>query len=96
MGFLDKAKELAQQARTKAEDLAEKAGPNAAKGLDAAKSGLDKATGGKYHDKIESVGGKVEGMLHRGQQSQDGSSTDKGTTPPQDKKDDGPEQPKSS
>ncbi|MEB3366171.1 antitoxin [Saccharopolyspora mangrovi] len=65
MSFLDKAKELAGQAKGKAEELAEKAGPSAAKGLDAAKSSLDKATGGKYHDKIESVSGKVEGVLKR-------------------------------
>ncbi|MGW1682227.1 antitoxin [Saccharopolyspora sp. NPDC002376] len=65
MGFLDKAKELANQAKGKAEELAEKAGPSAAKGLDAAKSSLDKATGGKYHDKIETVSNKVEGMLKR-------------------------------
>ncbi|MER7013332.1 antitoxin [Saccharopolyspora sp. NPDC000359] len=65
MGFLDKAKELANQAKGKAEELAEKAGPSAAKGLDAAKSSLDKATGGKYHDKIETVSGKVEGVLKR-------------------------------
>ncbi|SFS55377.1 antitoxin [Saccharopolyspora flava] len=65
MSFLDKAKELAGQAKGKAEELAEKAGPNAAKGLDAAKSSLDKATGGKYHDQIESVSGKVEGVLKR-------------------------------
>ncbi|SDX53704.1 MT0933-like antitoxin protein [Saccharopolyspora shandongensis] len=65
MSFLDKAKELANQAKGKAGELAEKAGPSAAKGLDAAKSSLDKATGGKYHDKIESVSHKVEGMIKR-------------------------------
>ncbi|MEU6267394.1 antitoxin [Saccharopolyspora shandongensis] len=68
MSFLDKAKELANQAKGKAEELAEKAGPSAAKGLDAAKSSLDKATGGKYHDKIESVSHKVEGMIKRDDQ----------------------------
>ncbi|MCI2421306.1 antitoxin [Saccharopolyspora sp. K220] len=65
MSFLDKAKELAHQARGKAEHLAEKAGPSAVKGLDAAKTSLDKATGGKYHDKIENVSHKVEGMIKR-------------------------------
>ncbi|MBB5153676.1 antitoxin [Saccharopolyspora phatthalungensis] len=65
MSFLDRAKELANQAKGKAEELAEKAGPSAAKGLDAAKSSLDKATGGKYHDKIETVSHKVEGMIKR-------------------------------
>ncbi|GAA0512304.1 hypothetical protein GCM10011581_02610 [Saccharopolyspora subtropica] len=65
MGFLDKAKELAQQARGKAEELAEKAGPSAVKGIDAAKDRLDKATGGKYHDKIETVSHKVEGLIKK-------------------------------
>ncbi len=36
--------------------------------MDAAASGVDKATGGKYHDKIQSVSSKVEGVLdpHKG------------------------------
>ena len=67
MNFLDKAKEMAQQARSRAGEMAEKAGPSAAKGLDAAKSRLDKATGGKYHDKLENVSNKVEGLLKRDQ-----------------------------
>ncbi|MGP4021209.1 antitoxin [Saccharopolyspora sp. 5N708] len=65
MSFLEKAKELANQAKGKAEHLAERAGPSAVKGLDAAKSSLDKATGGKYHDKIENVSHKVEGIIKR-------------------------------
>ncbi|MDA3650020.1 antitoxin [Saccharopolyspora indica] len=95
MGFLDKAKELANQAKGKAEELAEKAGPSAAKGLDAAKSSLDKATGGKYHDKIENVSGKVEGMLKRehpdGQQPK--ATDDKGPQQPGTPEDKGPDEP---
>jgi hypothetical protein len=100
MGFLDKAKDLANQAKGKAEELAEKAGPSATKGLDAAKSSLDKATHGKYHDKIESVSHKVEGIIKRdhpdGQPPK--STEDKG---PEDKggsggTGSGPDQPKTS
>lgn len=70
MSFFDKAKELAEQARDKANELAngpagDKARELAAKGVDAAASGLDKVTGGKYHDKIESVSSNVEGYLKR-------------------------------
>ncbi len=81
MSFLDKAKELAGQAKGKAEELAEKAGPSAAKGLDAAKSSLDKATGGKYHDRIESVSGKVEGVLKRDSSNGDSTKDDPGSGP---------------
>ncbi|GAA4884694.1 antitoxin [Saccharopolyspora cebuensis] len=58
MGLFDKAKDLANQAM-------DKAGPGASKGLDAAKTRLDEATGGKYHDKIENVSGKVEKAINR-------------------------------
>lgn len=65
MSFLDKAKNFAEQAKGKAGELADKAGPHAGKGIDAAKSSLNKATGGKYHDQIENYGNKVEGALKR-------------------------------
>ena len=58
MSFIDKAKE-------KAGELAHKAGPGAAKGVDSAKAQLDKATGGKYHDRIENVSGKVQDALKK-------------------------------
>ncbi|AUS78401.1 antitoxin [Actinoalloteichus sp. AHMU CJ021] len=51
-GFLDKAKELAQQAREKA-----------AQGVDAAASKVDEMTGGKYTEHIENVSNKVENAL---------------------------------
>lgn len=70
MSFLDKAKGLADQAKGKAGELAEKAGPGASKGIDAAKERVDKATGGKYHDQIESVSNKVEGVINKGQNGQ--------------------------
>lgn len=70
MSFLDKAKELAAQAKEKAAELAQgpagdKARELAAKGVDAAAGGIDKVTGGKYHDKIENVSTKVEGFLDK-------------------------------
>ncbi|GAA2828999.1 Rv0909 family putative TA system antitoxin [Crossiella cryophila] len=70
MSFLDKAKELAEQAKEKAAEFAQspagdKARELAAKGVDAAASGIDKVTGGKYTDKIETVSNKVEGFLDK-------------------------------
>lgn len=79
MSFLDKAKGMANQAKGKAEELAEKHGPQASKGVDAAKSQLDKATGGKYSDKIEGVSNKVQDALNRDQHNDGtGSTGDKG------------------
>jgi hypothetical protein len=62
------AGELAEKAgplAEKAAPLAEKAGSLAAKGVSAAASGVDKATGGKYHDRIETVTGKLGEALNR-------------------------------
>jgi hypothetical protein len=65
----DKAKPLAEKAKPllaeKAGPLAEKAGNLAAKGVSAAASSVDKATGGKYHDRIETVTGKLGDVLNR-------------------------------
>jgi hypothetical protein len=79
MGFLDKAKDLASKMTEKAGPLAEKAKPYAekaapyadkaatlaAKGVSEAASRMDKATGGKYHSKIETVSGKLGDALNR-------------------------------
>ena len=51
----EKAKPLAE----KAAPYAEKAADLAVKGVSSAASTMDKATGGKYHDRIENVSGKV-------------------------------------
>lgn len=66
----DKAEELAEQAvqaagplKDKAVELAEKAGELAAQGVAVAAEGIDKATGGKYSDKISSVSSKIEDVL---------------------------------
>lgn len=64
----EKAKPLAEKAKPLAEKagpLAEKAGHLAAKGVSAAASSMDRATHGKYHDKIENVSGKLGKALNR-------------------------------
>jgi hypothetical protein len=57
----EKAKPLAD----KAAPYAEKAATMAAKGVSTAASRMDKATGGKYHDQIETVSGKLGDALNR-------------------------------
>ena len=64
----EKAKPLAEKAKPlaeKAAPYAEKAADLAAKGMSSAASTMDKATGGKYHDRIETVTGKVAEVLNR-------------------------------
>ncbi|MDQ4117610.1 MAG: Rv0909 family putative TA system antitoxin [Actinomycetota bacterium] len=74
MGFLDKAREAAENALDKAgpalEKAKEKAGPafekakeKAGPALDKAAAQVDKATGGKYHDQIDGVKGKAQDAL---------------------------------
>jgi hypothetical protein len=55
MGFLDRAKKMAE----KAGPLIDKAAPHARTVVDRAGQQVDKRTGGKYHDKIEQVEHKV-------------------------------------
>jgi hypothetical protein len=59
----EKAGPLATQAKEKAADLASKAAPIAAQGVDKASASIDKATKGKYSDKISDVHGKVNSGL---------------------------------
>lgn len=66
----EKATELAAQAavaagplKERAEELAAKAGEKAAHGVSTLAENLDKATGGKYSDKISSVTSKLEERL---------------------------------
>jgi hypothetical protein len=76
MGLTDKAKELtdialvkagelSEVAREKAPDLFDRAADLAVKATDAAASGVDRATGGRYHERIEEVTAKVEASLDR-------------------------------
>lgn len=74
----EKAGPLASQAKTKAADLASKAAPVAAQGVDKATAGLDKATKGKYSDKLTGVHDKVNsGLASAGEAAQKVA----GTTP---------------
>ncbi len=59
----DKAGPLAVQAKERAAELASKAAPIAAQGVDKASAGIDKATKGKYSDKISDVHTKVNAGL---------------------------------
>lgn len=75
----EKAKPLKERAKPlaeKAAPLAEKAGHLAAKGASATASKLDRATHGKYHDKIENVSGKVGKVLNRDGRSSPSSPAD--------------------
>lgn len=56
---------LAAQAKDRAAELAEKASEAAAQGVSALAESLDKATGGKYSDRISSVTAKLEERLDR-------------------------------
>lgn len=59
----EKAGPLAAQAKEKAAELATKAAPIAAQGVDKASASLDKATKGKYSDKITGVHDSVNSGL---------------------------------
>ena len=62
---------MAGQARTKATDLAHKAGPVAAHGVHTTASKLDQLTRGKYSDRIKSVSTTLEHLLDRGSHPDD-------------------------
>jgi hypothetical protein len=74
MGILDKAKdrakdamgkaqELAGEAKTKAHDLAEEHAGQIKAGIDKTEALANKATKGKFSDKIEAVGDKAAGLV---------------------------------
>ncbi|GAA5142632.1 hypothetical protein [Pseudonocardia adelaidensis] len=76
MGLTDKAKQLTDAALLKAGELSEvarekapgyidRAADLAVKAADAAGSGVDRATGGRYHHRIEEFTAKVEHSLDR-------------------------------
>ena len=54
---------IAAQAKGKATEIAERAGEVSAKGVSALAEGLDKATGGRYSDRISAVTAKIEEKL---------------------------------
>jgi hypothetical protein len=74
MGILDKAKdkakdamgkaqELAGEAKAKAHDLAEEHADQLKAGIDKTEALANKATKGKFSDKIEAVGEKAAGLV---------------------------------
>jgi hypothetical protein len=76
MGITEKAKELTDTALVKAGELSEvarekapgyldRAADLAVKAADATASGVDRATRGRFHDRIEEVTAKVEASLDR-------------------------------
>lgn len=85
MGMMDKVKRLASQAREKTGPLAKQAKETTAKGVDAAASGVDKATGGRFHDRIEGVSNKVDQALDR--DAGKGPEKPKGSKDPKNAKD---------
>jgi hypothetical protein len=63
---LEKAKEVAVELAEKARPIVEKAAARTAHGVSAAAEQLDRATSGKYSDKLSSASSKVEQKLDRG------------------------------
>jgi vacuolar-type H+-ATPase subunit H len=61
----EKAGPIVEQAKVKAAPYVEKALPYAVKGVETVVVTADKATGGRYHDKIESVGQLIGDALNR-------------------------------
>jgi hypothetical protein len=62
---LEKAAELADTAREKAPGYLDRAAELAGKAADATAAGVDKATGGRFHDKIDSAHDRVGDALGR-------------------------------
>jgi hypothetical protein len=61
----EKAAELAQVAREKAPAYLDRAAELAVKAVDVTAAGVDKATGGRFHDQIDSAHDKVGDALGR-------------------------------
>jgi hypothetical protein len=61
----EKAGPLADKLAEKAAPLADKAADMAAKGVSVAASQVDKATGGKYRERIDNVSEKLSNVLNR-------------------------------
>ncbi|BBF99695.1 MULTISPECIES: antitoxin [Pseudonocardia] len=93
MGFLDKAREAAENALEKAaphlEKAKEKAGPHLEKArekagplVEKAAERVDHATGGKYSEQIDGVKGKVEEALRNDTGTAPGAGTHTDGVPP--------------
>lgn len=82
MGFLDKAREAAENALEKAAPHLEKAKEKAGPLVEKAAGKVDQATGGKYTEQIDGVKGKVEGALGHGDGTVPGTGTRSDAVPP--------------
>ena len=80
MGFLAKAK--AKLNDIKDHGIDGKVGDTVARGIDKAAEAADKATGGKYADKIESVSDKIEGTVDRDGSAGTQGAKKEGEAPP--------------
>ena len=61
----EKAGELTEVARERAPGYLDRAAELAGKAADATAASVDKATSGRYHEKIDTAHGKVDDTLHR-------------------------------
>lgn len=93
MGITEKAKEftdvalqkagaLSETAREKAPGVIDKAADVTVKAMDAAASGIDRVTGGRFHDKLEGAAAKVEKGLDRSRPDGSATTTAKGAEEP--------------
>ncbi|OLL75580.1 hypothetical protein Ae168Ps1_3981c [Pseudonocardia sp. Ae168_Ps1] len=82
MGFLDKAREAAENALEKAAPHLEKAKEKAGPLVEKAAERVDHATGGKYSGQIDGVKGKVEGALGHTSETPPGAGTRSDSVPP--------------
>jgi hypothetical protein len=71
----------AAQAKEKVGEVAEKVGHAAAHGLEAVAGSLDRATGGRYRDRISSVSEKLEHALDRTQPGKGTEASESDQTP---------------
>ena len=79
--YSEKATELAGKARENAPSYVERAAELAGKAVDATAAGVDKATQGRFHDRIETATGKVGETLDRARAAggaKDDDATDEG------------------
>jgi hypothetical protein len=92
MGLTDKAKQLADAALLKAGELSEtarekapgyldRAADFAVKAADAAADGVDRATGGRFHDKLDGASARVGEKLDRPRPSAPPTTTGKPEAP---------------
>lgn len=63
--YAEHASDLADQVREKAPGYVDRAAEFAGRAAEATAAGVDKATGGRFHDRIDQAHGKVEETLDR-------------------------------